>query len=275
MKFIFITIVILVITGCLSHTNQHNRKFEFDKVIQANKLNKAVIKGNQFKHLTITNNSYSDILHIYIEGDGIPWSTPTKISKDPTPNNPLAFKLMAKDPNFALYLGRPCYFDLADSKNCDAVKWTNGRYGEVVIDSMEAAILTFIQRHQVDKIVLIGYSGGGVIASLLAYRIKETQAYITIAANLDIDRWTQLHAYSPLNQSINPAKMITKNFIPGIHLVGQKDTVVPPSISQEYIKKNKGKQILFPQYTHACCWVENWPTILGDLNINSNIKISN
>ena len=40
---------------------------------------------------------------------------------------------------------------------------------------------------------------------LLAERLEMTQAVVTIAANLDTDAWTELHGFSALEGSLNPA----------------------------------------------------------------------
>src|SRR5689334_2705067 len=48
----------------------------------------------------------SGVLHVYIEGDGQPFLSPTAVALDPTPREPLMLRLMALDPARSLYLGR-------------------------------------------------------------------------------------------------------------------------------------------------------------------------
>ena len=63
-------------------------------------------------------------LHVYLEGDGVPWITRTLIALDPTPRNPLALRLMALDPAPALYLARPCYNGTAKAPGCNPLSFT-------------------------------------------------------------------------------------------------------------------------------------------------------
>ena len=248
---LFLVVIFSILSSCASDINQ------FDLIMADSKLSKTTIKGTIYNHLLISNNRPGDILHVYIEGDGLPWLNRHTISPDPTPNYPLALDLMSQDRNYALYLGRPCYFGL-DLGECSTTLWTNGRYGKNVLDSMEAAIMTIIQTKNIEKIVMIGYSGGGVIASLLANRINKTQFYLTIAANLDIDSWTRHHGYSPLDKSINPISIASSMKTMGVHLIGENDQVVPQQISTRFIEKTEGKVHVFKNYDHLCCWTKDW-----------------
>ena len=92
---------------------------------------------------------------------------------------------------------------------------------------MVAALRGFLSVHPYRNVVLIGYSGGGTIAWLMAARIPETTRVVTIAANLDIDEWTRIHDYSRLAGSLNPA--LAPALTPAIeqlHFVGGRDTNV-------------------------------------------------
>ena len=105
---------------------------------------------------------------------------------------------MAKDKSPSIYLGRPCYFGLATSPNCTPAVWTHDRYSEKVVASMQAALEKYLQLHPYKHLMFVGYSGGGVLAMLLAARVPNTEKLVTIAANLDTDAWTQYHNYSSL-----------------------------------------------------------------------------
>jgi pimeloyl-ACP methyl ester carboxylesterase len=52
-------------------------------------------------------------------------------------------------------------------------------------------------------VLLIGHSGGA-LAILLAARVPQVVAVVTIAGNLDTDVWTKLHGYLRLQGSLNP-----------------------------------------------------------------------
>lgn len=266
-KTLYLLIVLLLI-GCATSIDRVAR------IVKKFKLDKEVITGNKYQHLLISNHFNGEILHIYIEGDGVPWSNRYTISKDPTPGNPLALKLMSQDANLAIYIGRPCYFGNHSSFPCSETQWTNGRYGEDIIDSMEVAINSYITHHKINKIILIGYSGGSVIASLLANRMPETQLYITIAGNLDIKAWTNYHGYSELDQSLNPTVVLKNKDITGVHLMGKKDSNVPPHLNEQFIKQTDGIPIIFPNFDHICCWEQNWNDTLIKIKSDSlNITI--
>lgn len=206
-------------------------------------------------------------LHVYLEGDGVPWITRTRIAIDPTPRNPLALRLMALDPAPALYLARPCYNGRAKAPGCNPWIWTSGRYSEIVVASMEAALRRVIETEAVNEVVLIGYSGGGVLAWLLAQRIPEVQALVTIAANLDIDRWTNRHGFSRLVGSLNPAAGPPMR--PGVeqwHLAGKADKNVPPEIIGALAHQlGPEAHVLHLESTHRCCWLRFWPDIVRQL----------
>ena len=63
---------------------------------------------------------------------------------------------------------------------------------------------------------------------LLAERFKQTRAVVTVAGNLDPDRWVAQHGYSPLVGSLNPARRPPlPSHILQLHFVGGRDRNVP------------------------------------------------
>lgn len=219
----------------------------------------AVVRGERFLHRVEVNDAADKReLHVYIEGDGTPWVRRTRIAGDPTPREPLALRLMEQDRAFSAYVGRPCYWGLARSENCEPRLWTSARYSREVVDSMRAVIRGLLDEHGSRQLVLIGHSGGGTLAMLLAPRFEETTAVITIAANLDVDAWTSLHRYLPLHESLNPMELPPlPPRIRQMHLAGGKDDNVPPRLI--------ANAIVFPHFDHHCCWVREWPRILRGL----------
>jgi predicted esterase YcpF (UPF0227 family) len=228
-----------------------------------------LLTGDRFKHLIYSRRGQipSQVLHVYLSGDGSPWIGRTRISSDPTPRNPVALRLMSMDPNPSLYLGRPCYHGLAHTAGCDASRWTYGRYSEQVVASLTKALQGFVHEHGYREIVLIGYSGGGVLAWLMAERLGRLRLLVTIAANLDIDAWTNLHGYTPLHDSLNPAnRPPLPTHIRQLHVVGTRDTNVPPSLTVATLTGTQ-KQILVmaKPVDHRCCWERLWPDLLHDI----------
>ena len=119
------------------------------------------------------------------------------------------------------------------------------------------------------KIGLVGYSGGGAIAALIAARRPNVAWLVTVAANLDHKYWTNLHNLTPLSGSLNPADYAARlQSLPQLHLVGGKDTIVPPQVSQSYVNKftdtSHIKVRRMTGFDHECCWVKVWPQLLCD-----------
>lgn len=225
-----------------------------------------VLPGTEFLHVVYTNNgdTRSQVLHVYLGGDGTPWmySSP---SEDPTPRNPMALRLLALDRERVIYLGRPCYHGLATTPSCSSEIWTNERYSEVVVASMAAALRHFLDRSHVETIAWFGYSGGGVLSMLLAPRVPETAMVVTVAANLDVAAWAEHHGYDPLAGSLDPATQSPlPRHIHQRHYAGGKDSVVPPAVVNKGLTDPR-TLVIKASYDHVCCWVETWPTILADV----------
>lgn len=206
-------------------------------------------------------------MHVYLEGDGTPWLG-GRSAKYPTPRNPLMLKLMRLDTATSVYLGRPCYHGLQQSENCESKWWTSHRYSEQVVNSMAAALQKLAGNNQ-QPVVLLGHSGGGTLAMLLAERLPNIKAVVTLAGNLDIHAWTQLHHYPPLQGSLNPAE---RTPLPGhvhqLHLAGGRDRNVPAKFIQRVAASQHqlAEYHYFERYDHTCCWQEIWPAVLNELN---------
>lgn len=208
----------------------------------------------------------TDRIHIYIEGDGRPWIKRYLIAEDPTPRAPLTLSLMRQDPQTAFFLGRPCYFNdpfygLADAA-CSAPLWTGARYSETVIASMVDALRQLLADQHYHQLTLIGYSGGGTIATLMAQRMPEVTQLVTIAANLDVEAWTRHHRYSPLRESLNPAALPLEHPAIQYHFFGSRDPVVPPDLAEDWLQAQGHSPRIIEGFDHRCCWQQKWPEIL-------------
>lgn len=258
-----ISLLLLVaqLCGCSSPTQRiDDRAADFG-------FRKLVVPGEDYTHVAyIKEGSTSGALHVYLEGDGTPWARKRVAASDPTPRTPLMLELMALDPAPSLYLGRPCYHGLNNTKACTPDLWTDRRYSEAVVATMSAALDRLTMDYQ--ALVLMGYSGGGTLAMLLAERQPKTKAVITVAANLDTERWSELHKQQTLSASLNPA---TRKPLPPrirqMHYAGGKDDNVPPSLVRDAIAQQQGTTFkVYPNQDHSCCWREVWPEILGGLS---------
>jgi pimeloyl-ACP methyl ester carboxylesterase len=227
------------------------------------------VVGHPYHHLVVergTVGSGDAPLWVFLEGDGRPFTAGgTRIAPDPTPRRPLALELAARTPGAVLYLGRPCYYRLRDEPGCTPALWTDARYSEAVIDSLAAVIRAALESGQHTRVVLVGYSGGGTLATLLAPRIDAVRAVVTVAANLDVAAWASFHGYRPLT-GLDPATLPAGAGGARLaHLEGGRDTVVPPSLIAGYLAGHRAVVGDFPDFDHVCCWVEAWPAILADL----------
>ncbi len=224
------------------------------------------ISGIDFEHVAFARNLSpgASTLHIYFSGDGTPWIHGTQIANDPTPREPLELRLMLEDPAPAVYIGRPCYLGLATAPGCGPASWTVGRYSEGTVASMTSAVQAVLEDSPASHVVLIGYSGGGVLAMLVANREARISTVVTVGANLDVRAWTELHGYSPLSQSLDPANVQEwRSSLRQIHLVGTDDGNVPPWIATNFAKGRPAVEVrTMAGFDHRCCWVAAWPALL-------------
>lgn len=199
---------------------------------------------------------------MYLEGDGRPWVTPISMASDPTPKSALIPTLMAIDTAPALYLGRPCYFDTHDQRCNDHRWWTSHRYSQEVISSLNRVIDRFNADYT--QLALIGHSGGGTLAHLIASQRQDVIALVTLAGNLDPDHWARHHGFTPLSGSLNPADtpQLDANTTQR-HYLGDRDTVITRAMFDNYLKRHPAAQLsLLPEIDHRCCWEDRWPAIL-------------
>ena len=207
-----------------------------------------------------------EVLTVFVEGDGNAWSSRSRPSPDPTPKNPLALKLaLLGDGNARIaYMARPCQFEARAWPGCTPNLWTHERYGPESLAAMSGAL--DVIKGEGEQVLIVGYSGGGVMAALLAATRDDVVGFITVAANLDTQAWTELHRVSPLEGSLVPlayGECLAK--IPQVHLVGGRDDIVPPRITDSYLRKvaisGQMHRITQAEFDHHCCWVREWPTL--------------
>jgi len=264
----------LALAGCASNSAR------IDRAAKAAGLSRSVVSGTAYRHVVYRNDlanasagrrdsspvSSARRLYVFIDGDGRPWSRDgQQPEEDPTTHNPLALKLLAQTPGAAIYVSRPCYQQIVDP-GCSSESWTSGRYSTATIASIAAVARDAVVSGGFDSIAMIGYSGGGVLAVLVAEQLEHVAAVVTIAANLDTDAWTTYHHYLPLSGSLNPAKSNGLHQWREIHLVGANDVVVPAITTTTYFAKYPAAvQRPYAGFDHVCCWVEQWPAIFAEV----------
>lgn len=125
---------------------------------------------------------------------------------------------------------------------------------------MTAAIRQWLANYPETKLVLIGFSGGGVLATLILPELPQAQALVTVAANLDVSAWSEIHGYLPLSDSLNP--MDQPKLRPNVrqlHLAGSDDNNVPPALIKAFADKQDGARYVEYHQQHHCCWETIWP----------------
>ncbi|MCF7987747.1 MAG: alpha/beta hydrolase [Methylovulum sp.] len=260
----FLLIVILMLTGCATPAQHYA-----NEAIKLG-LTEATVTTPTFQHrlylnaLAQTPSLPARDLHVYLDGDGTPWEQERWPADDPTARNPMLLRLMAMDNSPAILLGRPCYHGLSHSLGCEGRLWTSKRYARDIVDSMAAALKSWLQTHPFNHLVLIGHSGGGTLATLMVEQIAEVQTVVTLAANLDVAAWCRFHDAEPLLDSLNPmTEKPLASHIKQFHLAGARDEVVPARIIESYAKRQPDAVYMrFLEFDHHCCWETIWQNSL-------------
>lgn len=261
---------LLLLIACASIPSPKVREQQADQLAQARGWQRQRLDAGLFQMV-----SYGPkvvvprkVLTIYIEGDGFSWVSGSQASSDPTPIDPLALRLaLAQPAGNAVYLARPCQY-VRVASGCDMRYWTGHRFAPEVIESTGRAIDQLKKRHGAQRLTLVGYSGGGAVAALVAARRHDMLSLVTVAGNLDHLAWTSLHRVDPLTGSLNPADASTAlQDVTQWHWVGGQDRVVPPAVAQSYAARFQAAKRPLVHIEagsdHRCCWVQEWPRLWG------------
>ena len=232
-------------------------------------MTSAYLQTRQFDLYSLgRTNGPQDLLVAYIEGDGLAWLRIDEASPDPTPVTPTALRLaLAHGAPAVAYLARPCQFtDEAHRRNCRTALWTSHRYGEEVVAATGEALDMLKRRAGAQRLGLVGFSGGGAIAALVAARRNDVAWLKTVAAPLDTSAFTGYHGVTPLVSSLNPADMgAALGDVPQHHYAGADDKIVPPPIGQSYMARLPARRCaefhIVAGAGHPEGWEKNWPVL--------------
>ncbi len=208
----------------------------------------------------------SDKLSIYIEGDGRAWESKHRLSSDPTPLDPVGLRLAVVDPTVNLaYIARPGQYHPIGTVDCSPEYWSEKRFAVEVIESMSRVIDILKEKSKAKYVGLVGYSGGGGVAALIASYRSDVTSLRTVAGNLDIDRFCDYHKVSRLNGSLNPLDIAQEiSSIPQLHFFGVNDKIVPLFVSRDFIKKLGKDKVakVVDGVTHSKGWDKHWQELL-------------
>ena len=207
--------------------------------------------------------------HVYIEGDGLAWLSRSQPSLNPTPTDPIALRLAASDsaPN-VIYLARPCqYSGTVKGGRCDMKYWMGSRYAPEVLRSFNGALDQLKATHAVSGFDLIGFSGGGTMAAILAGQRDDVRSLRSVAGNLDHAEHSRVHDVSQLGNSLNPPQYADQLYrVPQYHFIGGDDDIVPRSIYDAYTRalpaQNCTRYKIVDDVGHDSGWETVWPELL-------------
>lgn len=191
-------------------------------------------------------------LTIFIEGDGAPWPSLGVPPGDPTPKRSIALELALRTPGAVAYLARSCQFQDKVGA-CPQKFWTTHRFSSGQVSTMSSAVGALKKKAGASELVLVGFSGGGVHATLLAQHRDDVVRLITLAAPLALSEWTRKLNLSSFHNTDDP--MIGPRLrMPSTHYTGGRDRTVPPEVVEIFVRKQGGEFVLIKDFDHNCCW---------------------
>ncbi len=216
-------------------------------------------------------NQGSDVT-IYIEGEGDDWSAHRTEAQNPTPRDPIALHLAARDQSAnVVYLARPCqYITLDAGGSCHTSKyWNEGRYAPEVVASINEAIDNIKSRYSFKDINLVGYEGGGAIAVLVAARRYDVASIRTVATALDHKKRTELYNRIELTDSLNPidvAQEVAR--IPQHHFLPKWDRFGTDELYKDFYHASGDSGCLRASVIKDTDvdegWAKRWPSLLAE-----------
>jgi pimeloyl-ACP methyl ester carboxylesterase len=261
---------LLLVVGCAGH----DRDATAEAIAGPAGLRRGLVTTDNFVLTVFTRIATPGTpINVYIEGDGLAWISTYQPSSDPTPRKAMGLSLAAADPaaNVA-YVARPCqYTPPALNPGCSVAMWTDRRFAPEVVASVSQAIDTILAKGGARGLNLIGYSGGGAVAVLLAARRTDVISIRTVAGNLDHAEVNRLHGVSPMPGSLNAideAAQVAK--IPQIHFSGGDDATVPTAIAERFRSAAGSSCVavdLVLGATHESGWLDRWPALLRRLPV--------
>lgn len=205
---------------------------------------------------------------VFIEGDGRPYAASGgKVAADPTQRSAPALRWFSAHPGASIYLIRPCYRERPMQAGCVPADWTLARYGHDVVDAMATWLNHWLKQNgNVHQVTLVGHSGGGVLAALLASRVTRVSRVVAVATPLDHSRWTAWHGYTPLAQSLNPADTKERGArqVPIELILGDRDENVPAKMFSSVEESRADIRIHVTDSDHDCCFDALVKRLLAD-----------
>lgn len=203
----------------------------------------------------------AETLTVVIEGDGASWFNPRWPPADPTPESSQAAALAAGLSGPVVYLARPCQFE--SSPSCQLPRWTGARFATELVDALDRALERLKQAAAARQLRLVGHSGGGVMAVLLAQRRQDVASVVTLMAPLAISEWVRTQNLTPL-QGDDPGALPALR-VAAVHVAGGRDAIVPPAVIARYVAEKGGEYLVWPEAEHACWPLDRARRVIEDM----------
>ena len=258
-------ILLIFLANCSSQYTPDQRNNLIDE-LNSNKFGKNIYTTKSFNIYSLERIKNNKKLTIYIEGDGLSWVDRFTPSSNPTPSDPLAFRMALIDEGEnVIYLARPCQYEW--STNCNEDVWTIAQYSSTVLGSYKEIINYLSKTHK--DIHLVGYSGGGGIAMYLgSIKNKSIKSIRTIAGNINHNELSKILNISRLKKSVNFYSIEEKvKTMPQIHYYGLKDKTVPNILQISYAEKNLGNNCVAIQSVEDTSHNEGWLDFWAENNL--------
>ena len=204
-------------------------------------------------------------VRLYLSGDGTPWRNGQPADNPTGSGLPLGMRLFLRDTDAHGYIGRPCYhFRETLPPECTSAMWTSHRYSDEVVNALSEQVERLSERYDRRDIELVGHSGGGTLALLVAARVTAVKNVVTLSAVLDPHAWTAFHDLLPLSGSLSPLTVPRQSQVDELHFMGGKDQVVPPALARVYQRRYPQASLrIIDEFNHHCCWETYWPALLN------------
>lgn len=261
----------LAVTSCTTTPGPAERGELAANLARSSGMVKTIVQANGFALVAYQRSGApGKPMHVYIEGDGYAWASRRRLSDNPTPTDPLTLRLAVQDTaENVVYLARPCqYLEAYERQRCTPDHWSTGRFSEEVVAASDQAIEQLRVRANATGLNLIGYSGGGAVAALVAARRSDVLSLRTVAGNLDHAAFASYHGVTPLSKSLNPASYgAALANIPQLHFIGAADKIMPELIVEAFVRRLPTQRCVYittvSSASHDQGWIDQWPQWLA------------
>jgi pimeloyl-ACP methyl ester carboxylesterase len=253
-----------LLSACAGNPNAHADAMARPAGLQREQVQAGVFVLTAYSRITRADQA----LTVYIEGDGLAWRSRNQPSDDPSPRRALGLSLAVADTSAnVVYLARPCQFTpMSENPRCAVAYWTDKRYAEEIVASLNVAVTQYLQRLPGQRLNLVGYSGGGALAVLIAARRRDVASLRTVAGNLDHVAVNRLHQVSPMPDSLNAIDVAQRvAAIPQLHFSGADDKIVPTAVTRSFVTAvgSCAHLRVIDGMAHESDWAAKWPALLS------------